>query len=187
MFKNLLKEKNLSVYQCSKLSGIPYSTLSDIFNGNTNIEKCSCDVAYRLSKTLGVSMEYLIEVGRRKFDDFENFKSIVKHRIKEEGDITFLLKVYMGDEIEKYWEDDKKAEALYLLACVDYLSRINELPKATRYNEIRNFKLEEPIWPQDAYLLKKIMPKSYEENLLMGAIPEFLQFNIVEGDLRDAC
>ena len=35
---NLLKEKQLSVYQCAKESHVPYTTLSDIVKGKTRIE-----------------------------------------------------------------------------------------------------------------------------------------------------
>ena len=39
----LLKEKQLSVYQCAKDSGVPYTTLSDIVKGKTSIEKCTAE------------------------------------------------------------------------------------------------------------------------------------------------
>ena len=37
MLIELLKERNMSIYQCSKLTGIPYTTLSELVNGKTNI------------------------------------------------------------------------------------------------------------------------------------------------------
>lgn len=36
-----------------------------------------------------------------------------------------------------------KAEAFYLLAMLDYLSKRNGLPKCNEYEEIRRYKLEE--------------------------------------------
>ncbi len=35
---SLLKEKQLSVYQCAKESHVPYSTLSDIVKGKTGLK-----------------------------------------------------------------------------------------------------------------------------------------------------
>ena len=35
---SLLKERQLSVYQCAKESHVPYTTLSDIVKGKTRIE-----------------------------------------------------------------------------------------------------------------------------------------------------
>ena len=60
MLETILKQKNLSMYQCAKLSGIPYTTLSELVRGKTRIEKCSAETVYRLSRVLGVSMEDLI-------------------------------------------------------------------------------------------------------------------------------
>ena len=54
---SLLKEKQLSVYQCAKESHVPYSTLSDIVKGKTRIEKCTAETIYRLARTLHVTMD----------------------------------------------------------------------------------------------------------------------------------
>ena len=39
--KDILSEKKISLYQFSKETGIPYSTLSDIINEKTNIDTCT--------------------------------------------------------------------------------------------------------------------------------------------------
>ena len=39
MLDTLLKQKNMSIYQCAKLSGIPYTTLSELVRGKTRLEK----------------------------------------------------------------------------------------------------------------------------------------------------
>ena len=57
---SLLKEKQLSVYQCAKESHVPYSTLSDIVKGKTRIEKCTAETIYKLARTLHVTMEALL-------------------------------------------------------------------------------------------------------------------------------
>ena len=57
---SLLKEKQLSVYQCAKESHVPYTTLSDIVKGKTRIEKCTAETIYKLARTLHVTMEALL-------------------------------------------------------------------------------------------------------------------------------
>ena len=49
---SLLKEKQLSVYQCAKESHVPYTTLSDMVKGKTRIEKCTVETIYKLARTL---------------------------------------------------------------------------------------------------------------------------------------
>ena len=44
---SLLKERQLSVYQCAKESHVPYTTLSDIVKGKTRIEKCTAETIYK--------------------------------------------------------------------------------------------------------------------------------------------
>lgn len=50
----LLRERQLSVYQCAKESNVPYTTLLDIVKGKTRIEKCTAETLYKLAKTLDV-------------------------------------------------------------------------------------------------------------------------------------
>ena len=57
----ILKEKSLTKYQLSKISSIPYTTISDICNNKTSIEKCTAETVYKLSKALNVTMEQLVE------------------------------------------------------------------------------------------------------------------------------
>ena len=185
MFQNILKKKNLSIYQCSKLSGIPYSTLSDIINNKTTIEKCTAATAYNLARVLGVSVETLLNISYSLQDDFEVFKSNVKHRIKSDGDLKFIMEVMLNNEVEDYWKADKKAKALYLIATIDYLSRINDLPQVNTFDEYRCYRLKDVLWPEDVEMLGKFMPEDYKKEIYENAIPEFLKFNIVEGNIRD--
>lgn len=184
MLIDLLKERKMSVYQCSKLSGIPYTTLLELVNNKTNIEKCSAETVYRLAKTLKIDMEYLLQ--RNDIDEFETFKSNIKHLIKDKGDVSFLIETYLNDDIRKYWKNYQRAKALYLLSTVDYLSRINDLPIAEDYNDLRNYVLTKVLLPEDLRL-NKILTNNIdiEKNALEESIPEFARFNIVERDLRD--
>lgn len=54
---------------------------------------------------------------------FELFKSNVCHRLKEQGDIDFLIETLKEDMIRQYYDKKWYPESFYLLAMVDYISR----------------------------------------------------------------
>lgn len=185
----LLAEKNITMYRLSKLSGIPSATISDIFSGKAKIEKCSGETLYKLAKTLNVSMESLLESSFANEENrisFENFKSNVCHRVKELGDLDFIAETLKSDDIRRYYDKKWYAESFYLLAMVDYLSRENDIPIYAKYNDLRQQKLSEKLYPASIIALSvaandNTVQKASEKK----AIPEFLRFNIIEGNVRD--
>ena len=58
--QQILREKNLSHYQLSQKSGVPWETLADICSGKTMLSRCSAGTLMKLSSTLGIPMEQLI-------------------------------------------------------------------------------------------------------------------------------
>ncbi len=186
MLERMLRENNMSMYQCAKISGIPYTTLSELVRGKTRIEKCSAETVYRLSRTLNVSMEDLIHDSIENRLDFEIFKSNICHMVKDNDEIDFIINTLQNDDIRRYWNKKWYAEAFYLLAMVDYLSRINELPLCTKYEDIRARSLKAPLYPRDVILASKLHPSlDVREQCKKEAIPEFLRFNIIEGEIRN--
>lgn len=186
MLDAMLKERNISMYQCAKLSGIPYTTLSEVVRGKTRLEKCSAETVYKLSKILNVSMEELLTDSMEPRPDFEVFKSNVCHLVKDRDELDFIVETLQKDEISKYWSKKWYPEAFYLLAMVDYLSRIHGIPLCTRYDEIRTHSLKEPLYPRDVLLLAKLDGDTdAKEKCKREAIPEFLRFNIVESEVRN--
>lgn len=182
----ILKEKNMTIYQCAKLSGIPYTTLSEVVRGKTRLEKCSAETVYRLSKVLNVSMEDLLTDIVERQVDYEIFKSNVCHLIKDSDEIDFIITTLQEDTISSYWNKKRYAEAFYLLAMVDYLSRINKIPLCTKYDEIRTHSLKAPLYPRDVMLYAKLSKNSdIMEQCRREAIPEFLRFNIIECEVRN--
>lgn len=190
--KQLLEIQNMSVYQCAKKSNVPYTTLSDLINGKTKINRCSAETVYKLSKVFHVTMEELLEneVGNESNapyrSSFEIFKSNVCHLVKDKGDIDFIVDVLRENEIRMYWKRKWYPESFYLLAMVDYLCRENGLPLCQDYDDIRKHKLAEPIYPRDIMLAAKLNPELDERKSSWdNAIPEFLKYNIVEGEIRN--
>ena len=189
---DLLKEKNISKYRLAKESGIPQTTIMDICSGKAHIEKCSADTIYKIAKVLGVSMESLIE--EKMNPDFENhkrvsfdvYKSNVCHYVKDKGDIDFIIETLSKDEIRALYDRQWYAESFYLLAMVDYLSKENDVPLCTNYNDIRSQRLKDPIYPSGVLLSDKAMhTDKYRKEALENAIPEFLNYNIIESEIRN--
>ena len=181
-----LEEKKMTIYQLAKLSGVPYATLNDICHEKTQLTKCSAETVYKISQALDISMEDLLAPYLEKRSRFENFKSAICHRVKEDGDVNFIIDVLKSDDIRKYFKRKWYPECFYLLAMVDYLSRINNVPLASDYDDIRQYKLEEVIYPSGVLALAEAegnddaLRKSEKE-----AIPEFMRFNIVESDIHN--
>ncbi len=186
MLEAILKERNLTMYQCAKLSGIPYTTLSEVVRGKTKIEKCSAETVYRLSKILNVSMEDLMRDSLEERSDFEIFKSNICHRVKDTDEIDFIVTELQADDVSKYWSRKWYPEAFYLLAMVDYLSRLNDIPLCTKYDAIRIQSLREPLYPRDVMMAVKLHSDlDIRERCRKEAIPEFMRFNIIESEIRN--
>ena len=66
--QQILREKNLSRYQLSKKSGVPWATLADICSGKTTLSRCSAGTLMKLSSTLDIPMEQLITLTVEKPD-----------------------------------------------------------------------------------------------------------------------
>lgn len=188
----LLKEKKMSKYQLAKKSGVPQTTIIDICSNKAKIEKCSAATIYKISRVLDVSMESLVKEAiestntHLKRPSFEVFKSNICHLLKEKGDIEFINDSLSKDEVKTLFDRKWYAESFYLLAMIDYVSRINNIPICTNYNDIRSQKLKEILYPKDVVLLDMIenSDKNRKESL-ENAIPEFLHFNIVENEVRN--
>lgn len=183
--ESLMENSGIAKYRLAKNSGVPYSTLNDICNGKTQLEKCSAETVYRPAKELGVSMEDLLEPYMVRRVSFEVFKSNVCHRVKEQGDIAFLTEALEQDLIRAYYERKWYPESLYLLAMVDYLSRVNGIPLCEDYDDLRKCRLTETVYPASVLSLSAASgTQEAKERSQQVAIPEFMRFNIVESEVR---
>lgn len=186
MINELIEQKNMTKYRLSKNSGIPYTTINDICSGRAQLEKCSAETIYRLSKELGVSMETLLDPCFVRRGSFELFKSNVCHKLKALGDVGFIIEILEKDDIRKYYERKWYPESLYLLAMLDYVSRVNSVPLCTRYDDLRRCKLSETVFPAGILATAAVAKNEQAKDLSRHeAIPEFMRFNIVESEVRD--
>jgi transcriptional regulator with XRE-family HTH domain len=182
-----LKQLNMTKYRLSKESGVPQTTINDICSGKTVLDKCAAGTLYRLAKVLDISVDEILESARTEHRPaFETFKSNTCHHVKDIGDLDFMISLLESDEIRILYEKHWYPESLYLLAMLDYLSRINNIPLCTKYNDIRARKLNNPLYPVGVMMTSEVL-KSDEplRQAEKNAIPEFRRFNIIESEVRD--
>lgn len=185
----LLTNKNMSKYRLSKLTNIPYSTLNDIVNRKTEIMNCSVNTVYKIAQALDVSIETLINTNANSINlniqsDFETFRSNVKQAISVNDPHTFIKYVQNENSIRKLYDEDYYSEAFYLLATVDYLSRIHNIPLLIEYNELRKYKLHDRLYPASVINKANVNRESnILEQSFINSILEFKRFNIVENEI----
>ena len=187
LINELLKKKNLTKYKLSKVSGVPQATINDLCNGKTDPERCSAGTLYKIAKILGVSIEEVLESSmQEQRSSFETFKSNTCHHVKDMGDLDFIASVITNNDIRILYEKRWYPEALYLLAMLDYLSRLNGIPICTIYGDIRSQKLKTPIYPIGVLLSSEVLQSDEPiQQAERDAIPEFKRFNIIECEVRN--
>lgn len=186
----ILQKKNISMYRLSKESGVPQATISDICSGKAVLSRCAAGTVWRIARALDVTVEELLQAEEQRHEetrpDFEIFKSNVCHRLKREGDLAFILHVLENDEVAQLYKKKWYPEAYYMLALVDYLSKEHEVPLCTKYSEVRKEKLPKPLYPAGIRTLSAVTQDDRaKKDAKKNAIPEFMKYNIVEGDIRD--
>lgn len=92
------------------------------------------------------------------------------------------------DEVRKLYNRQWYRESMYLLAMIDYLSRINNLPICTNYDDIRKQKLDKPCFSAGIVMACAATgDEGIKDEAISKAIPEFMRFNIVESEVRNIC
>lgn len=173
-----MMKSGMSSYRLSAISGVPYMTVNDLINEVTPIANARFSTILALAKALGVNCEDLWDESPYVLPDHpEYFTSSVQHALKSAGDIPFLKETLEKDQIGRMLGQGRLFEARYLLCLIDYLCRIYDLPKAKEYKLLRRERFKEPI-----FLGNPESEKERQSNLA-HAIPEFLQANIIEGEI----
>ena len=189
LINDQMNKMKMTKYRLSKESGVSQTTINDICNGKAKIDKCAAGTLYRIAKALGITIEAILESCENEEDyrcAYETFKSNTCHHVKDMGDIDFMLDLLESDEIRTLYNKSWYPEALYLLAMLDYLSRENDIPLCTRYNDIRCQKLEKPLYPTGVILTSEVIHSDEPiRKAERDAIPEFKRFNIIENEVRN--
>lgn len=186
----LLQERNISKYKLAKLSNVPLTTISDLSLKKSKIENCSVITLYKIAKVLNLRIEDFIndEIDHaQERISFDNFKSNLSHDLKNKGDIKFIIDTLKNNDIRNYFDKKWYPECFYLLASIDYLSRINNIPLVNDFDYLRTLKLNETLYPSSILIYDDILKTNkMKKKAMKEAIPEFLRFNIVEGNIKDA-
>lgn len=113
--QQLIKEKGISKYGLSKISGVPWSTLSDIFSGKTDLNRCSAKTLSKLSKVLEMSIEEIIELEIEVKEDKDNGKPKDKSYLETNLSETLdeALRAYIQGEKEDVFHLDCLWNELY--------------------------------------------------------------------------
>lgn len=120
--------------------------------------------------------------------DFECFKSNVCHLLKDLGDLEFIRRILIDDPISQFVKSRHAGWALYLLATLDHVSKENDIPRCTRYDSLRKTKLKELAIPAGIKISAELLGnRTVLKKAQKNALPEFLKYNILEGDIHDVC
>ena len=186
MIKQELEKRNMSIYKCSKLSGIPYTTLRELTNNKSKFENCSIKTINKLALVLKIPIGNLIANELEYRMTFEEFKSEICHQLKSLGHIDFIKYILSNNIIINYYNKAWYEECLYSLALTDYILELNNIPLVKEYNFLRTKKLKSKLYPRDTSLISKLNKNTLsKKEVIKKAIPTFLKYNIVETDIEN--
>lgn len=140
----VLKEKGLTKYRLSVLSGVPHATLSDLCSGKTSIGKCSVETIYKLAKTLGFSMERLVE---------EVFREQPSLQEIQERSYEYGLPDYLQHDLDAYKEGLKNGSTLLDCLWGELYGSINmaEISEGVITPEHANYLRQKFLWGGGQY------------------------------------
>ncbi len=93
--QELLDKKEITKYHLSKISGIPKTTIIDICNGKSSIEKCSAKTIQQIAIALNCSMEEIMEL-----DEPEKYDPITGHP-QDKSYLECGLPPFLKESIQK--------------------------------------------------------------------------------------
>ena len=164
------------------MTGVAYSTLHDLMNNKKKIEDCSVKIVKSISDALNITMDEVYNYCKvYNYLDYEIFVSNLQHELKSLGDKQFLKMMLEEDVINQYWRQSKRLEAIYMLCMFDYVSERNGIAPYEEYDELRDYTLEEEIYP--IAVKKNWITK---EECKKKAIPVFKEHNIMEVSVDEA-
>jgi len=73
----------MTKYKLSRISGVPFATISDICTGKAKSKQCAAHTLYVLAKASNVTMEDLIADKTEYRSSFETFESNVCRMVKD--------------------------------------------------------------------------------------------------------
>lgn len=185
MLEYMFMSKDTTVYKAAKELDIPFTAINRIVRGITDLNKASVQLLVSLSQYLKVSMDELYsEYCADKYirdSQWNTFVSNLQHQIKTEGRIRFIRSCITSHLAERCFLEKQYDKGLYVVAAVDYLCRISELPLYDGYTEMRNWKLDEVKYPEDIEMISDVhIREKLKKQCMEECLPEFKRANIME-------
>ena len=66
--QSMLRDRKMSMYRLSQVSGVPKTTVIDICSGKSDIAGCTAKTVMQLSQALGCTMEELMQIDNSRYD-----------------------------------------------------------------------------------------------------------------------
>ena len=196
---NLMNEHCMTRADLSMMSGVPDSTLRDIFSGKAQIDHCEAATIYGIADALGTTVEDILdhywdeclgaddeECEREVLHDGHTlllFYSTVDRvvQLRQHVDDALLTSCVNSEAfIDLFFDRGFYREAFFLLGLTDYLNRKLGMKTNPRFDAYRGYRLDCPVYSlstleeyDDPEELKNA--KAYAEAY---AIPELAAFNI---------
>ena len=196
---NLMNEHCMTRADLSMMSGVPDSTLRDIFSGKAQIDHCEAATIYGIADALGTTVEDILdhywdeclgaddeECEREVLHDGHTlllFYTTVDRvvQLRQLADDALLTSCVNSEPfIELFFDKGFYREAFFLLGLTDYLNRKLGMKTDSRFDAYRVYRLDNPVYSlstleeyDDPEELKNA--KAYAEAY---AIPELAAFNI---------
>ena len=183
LLEELIKQYKTNIDEVAKYSKVDKATLTKYYSGELSLCKCAVDDFAALAKVFRLTVQELWDMAEHyDFDPkaFEIFKSSTCHAVKEMGNKEFINEIVNKEYIEDYWDNKNRLCACYLLAMIDYLCRLENLPLIEKFDCIRWYRLPKLVYP---YSFNFANNPNMIKNALAQAIPEFYKHGIVEGDI----
>lgn len=171
MFIEILRNKDITISECSKQSGIPRSTIADLAKGKTRIENISAGNLFKLSKCFGTTMNEMMEYCSLPSCDSDiDFMKAEESKITENGLSAYVDYILSNNLIETcHIFNDKRR-------FVKYMEAIGELYRHNQSN------IPDNILYFIEYLPKETQAKFFSNNInetssLASAIKQFNAHN----------
>jgi hypothetical protein len=119
---------------------------------------------------------------------FRNYVSTLSHMLKYHGDKEFIDVILEQIDLCYLLKSGEIRKLLYLIGCVEYLCRINDLEVPEEVMEYQSMKMPFLTFSEGTEIYCRVVGNdTCKKEELMEAIPELLNHNIVETDIRGAC
>lgn len=169
MFKDYLKQKNISIYKLAEISNIPYTTLNELANGKKTVNDCKIKTIENLSKSLNISIETLLNI--------LNNKSVVLSNSWEENKnkIFYFPIIVKNDNYECnriHPLMQKKVNEIY-----KYVSNIYEIEKVILFGSSINIRCNRNSDIDIAIKIKSTSFNKETQNNISEQIQEITEYN----------